>query len=64
MLTNRSSEAVHWTAKFPGAEGRLFVDDAPLDVHKTIGRMGEPLLWTTITVAPGATKTITRTMPN
>ncbi len=64
VLTNRSGGTINWTAKFAGAEGQLFVDNAPLDAHKTIGRTGEPLIWGQVAVRPGATVTITRTMPN
>lgn len=64
VLTNRSGGPITWTAQFCGAEGELAVGGLSLGTHRTMDRLGEPVLWGLVTVAPGSTRAVSRTTTN
>jgi len=64
VLTNRSGTPITWVAQFSGGAGELSLGDLPLETHRAMDRAGRPVVWGLVTVAPGNSKTVGRTLPN
>jgi len=64
VLTNRSGGPITWIARFYDPADQLTLNGTPLEMRGDTDRVGRPVVWAQTTVAPGETKTITRTVPH